>query len=193
MDLIQNHLNMLTCTHQTAPSLRHTLSTRLETALQAMRTPVRAARPLPTISPGQPRTGTESVDQIVDTWQLHARQASDPSISTGDSGPASGGIPGSGGAGGGGGRGSGSGMVPASGGFEQQLPPGTGAFPERGFLFMDQAPDLGILPNLPNIDVDSNAVAEWPPFLLNLFGYDGAGSGGGGGVGAGSQAFQGGM
>lgn len=141
---------MLTCTHQTAPSLRHTLSTRLETALQAMRTPVRTLRPLPTISPGRPR---ESVDQIVDTWQMAARNS--------------------------GGGGPGGMSLPAN---EQGPQP-----QDRGFLFMDQAPDLGILPNMPNLEVDSNSVAEWPPFLLNLFGYD---SGGGGGA---PPGFQGSM
>lgn len=167
IDLIQNHLNMLTCTHQTAPSLRHTLSTRLETALQAMRTPVRSLRPLPTISP------RESVDQIVDTWQLAARSGSVSALSghpAHASGAGMNNMPG--GMGGG-----------ENGGGRGQQPPDIG---RSGFLFMDQAPDLDILPNLPNLDVDSNAVAEWPPFLLNLFGYDGPG-------GPPAPAFQGSM
>jgi hypothetical protein len=133
IDLIQYHLNQLNQTHQTSPSLRHTLSTRLETALQAMRTPVRALRPLPTISPGAPRDG-----QVVD-WQ-----------------------------------------------FQQGQPMSAPVMQDRGgFLFMDQVPDLGMLPTVANLDVDSNAVAEWPPFLVNLFGYDNGG--------APSQAFQGAM
>jgi hypothetical protein len=41
--LIQSHLNMLQLTHQPAPSLRHTLATRLESSLQNMHTP----RPAP--------------------------------------------------------------------------------------------------------------------------------------------------
>ena len=45
--------------------------------------------------------------------------------------------------------------------------------PQRGgYLFTDQAPDLNILPNLPTFDLsDTTNVADWPPFLLNLFGY----------------------
>ncbi|BEJ12169.1 hypothetical protein CspHIS471_0206290 [Cutaneotrichosporon sp. HIS471] len=138
IDLIQYHLNLLNGTHQTAPSLRHTLSTRLETALQAMRTPVSTLRPLPTMSPGASR---ENVDQAVD-WQFQAQpQGAQP-------------------------------MQPA---------PVVG-HQDRGFLFMDQVPDLGMLPTVTNIDVGNNVVAEWPPFLVNLFGYDNGG---------GHQQFQG--
>ena len=45
--LIQAHLNMLSCTHQPEPSLRHKLANRLETALQNMHTP----RPAPEQDP----------------------------------------------------------------------------------------------------------------------------------------------
>ncbi len=41
--LIQAHLNMLSCTHQPEPSLRHKLASRLESSLQNMHTP----RPTP--------------------------------------------------------------------------------------------------------------------------------------------------
>lgn len=37
--MIQSNLNLLQHTHQTEPSLRHHLSTRLESALQSMHTP----------------------------------------------------------------------------------------------------------------------------------------------------------
>ncbi|GMK54999.1 hypothetical protein CspeluHIS016_0200550 [Cutaneotrichosporon spelunceum] len=107
IDLIQYRLNLLNGTHQPAPSLRHALSTRLEAALQAMRTPVPGAAP------------TQQAPLV--TQQRHGHQ--DP-----------------------------------------------------GFLFMDQVPDLGMLPAVSNLDVDSNVVAKWPPFLVNLFGYDNGGT-----------------
>lgn len=128
LNLIQHHLNLLTCTQQTPPSLRHTLATRLETALQQVRTPVRqAAKTLPGESPNQ------TVSEIVDTWQLQASSNE---------------------------RANNSGRFSPS---------------RSGYLFMDQAPNLGILPELPSFNVPE---ADWPPFLLNFFGDQEAQNGG---------------
>lgn len=65
LNLIQNHLNLLTCTQQAAPSLRHMLASRLETALQEVRTPVRATVPLPATSPQETNAAMNS---MVSTW-----------------------------------------------------------------------------------------------------------------------------
>lgn len=115
LNLVQNHLNILTCTHQTAPSLRHTLCNRLEMALQQVRTPVRAPRPLPQSTPG-------SGEPLIPWMQPHS---------------------------------------------------GSSHATDSGHLFTDQAPDLNILPSLPPFEVtEACDLAEWPPFLINLFGYN---------------------
>jgi hypothetical protein len=159
LNLIQNHLNMLTCTQQTAPSLRHTLATRLETALQQVRTPVRANVKLPLSSPAQ------STSEIVNRWSYPALLGSN-SVGSSGSGPSPlGAPPGMGG----GPRGShrnshNNGSGGGRGGGEMKAP-------NSGFLFMDQAPDLGVLPDLPTFEMAADpSIADWPPFLLNLFG-----------------------
>jgi len=128
LNLIQNHLNMLTCTQQTAPSLRHTLATRLETALQQVRTPVRASAKLPSSSPAQ------TTSEIVNRWSYPALLSSgqSPTASFTSAGAGAAGLKGSSGSGG---------------------PGSAGSSSTSGFLFMDQAPNLGVLPDLPTFDM----------------------------------------
>lgn len=139
LNLIQNHLQCLSCTQQSAPSLRHTLAARLETALQEVRTPTqRNLATLPTVSPSQSFSGPSGP-------------------------PAAGGEP--------------TALDTANTlSLLSQTALSSGSFsPRGGFLFMDQAPTLGILQDLPIFDdmADPSTLAEWPPYLHNLFG-DGA-------------------
>lgn len=153
LNLIQNHLNLLTCTQQTAPSLRHTLASRLETSLQQVRTPVRASAKLPISSP------TQTTSEIVDHYAQSA-SVRHGSIDSSQSAP----------------------MAPPL--YPSPIHPGMnptmkapltrdGDYTRGGYLFMDQAPNMGILTDLP-FDVtmgDPNIpISDWPPFLLNLFG-----------------------
>lgn len=122
LDMVQNHLNILTCTYQTSPSLRHTLSSRLETALQQVRTPLQDSKPLPDVSvsgwrrPGEPREHRVHREQCE-----HRAEGQDP---------------------------------------------------HSAHLFTNPVPDLNILSDLPPFEVsDMCNLADWPPFLVNMFGY----------------------
>jgi hypothetical protein len=154
LNLIQNHLNLLTCTQQTAPSLRHTLATRLETALQQVRTPVRTSIKLPNASPAQ------TTSDIVNRWSYPAIMSSRPNGRGGSARghPLGGHHPHA--------------HAHAHAHAHSRGSSGRATPSASGFLFMDHAPNLGILPDLPTVDVEAaeTSVAEWPPFLLNLFG-----------------------
>ncbi|KAL1408852.1 hypothetical protein Q8F55_005666 [Vanrija albida] len=137
LNLIQNHLQCLSGTQQSAPSLRHTLATRLETALQEVRTPTRRnLATLPTVSPSASFSGPSGAPASEPTALDTANTLSL---------------------------------------LSQTALAGSAFSPRGGFLFMDQAPTLGILQDLPIFDdmAETAALAEWPPYLLNLFG-DGA-------------------
>lgn len=143
LNLIQNHLNLLTCTQQAAPSLRHMLASRLETALQEVRTPVRSTVPLPATSPQETNAAMNS---MVSTWSSMGQQRREPD------------------------------QREPRDGRDMQNP-----YPSRPVTttgFMPQAPNLGaIIPDLPPFDLsDPTALTDWPPFLLNFFGDQGAGA-----------------
>lgn len=78
--LIQSHLNMLQLTHQPAPSLRHTLATRLESSLQNMHTPRPA--PDPPLDPLNPQDMFDSSWAIFDQNSIALARSSGFGTST---------------------------------------------------------------------------------------------------------------
>ncbi|KAK8869445.1 hypothetical protein IAR55_000009 [Kwoniella newhampshirensis] len=165
LKLVQYHLNVLTGTYQTPPSLRHTLSERLERALQTVRTPPSHVEPAP-VPPSRDHYAPRStavqlalppVSVQPSPSALRTRQR--PSVNDANN------------------------QVVSNGNTSSDF------LLDTRTLFMPQAPafsqlDLSFDKQLDQTTWDSNRETqvqqggltddnlEWPPFLLSMFGYD---------------------